>query len=101
MYSFPSSSADRFEWSNILKKASNFADLRLFVDLGSNPLRTVNLCVVELISRFNVTNEWRKKQARELGIQSRVLKQLVQQNKLEQISRGLYCIPGKESDLKS
>ncbi len=37
----------------------------------------------------------RATQARELGIQSRVLKQLVQQNKLVQISRGLYRIPGK------
>ena len=37
----------------------------------------------------------RTKQARELGIQSRVLKQLVQENKLEQISRGLYRIPDK------
>ena len=37
----------------------------------------------------------RTKDAIELGIQSRVLKQLVQQNRLEQISRGVYRIPGK------
>lgn len=37
----------------------------------------------------------RTKQALELGIQSRMLKQLVQHNRLEQISRGLYRIPGK------
>lgn len=38
----------------------------------------------------------RTKEAIELGIQSRVLKQLVQANKLEQISRGVYRIPGKQ-----
>jgi predicted transcriptional regulator of viral defense system len=37
----------------------------------------------------------RTREALELGIQSRVLKQLVLQKKLEQISRGVYRIPGK------
>lgn len=37
----------------------------------------------------------RTREAIELGIQSRVLKQLVQGKKLEQISRGVYRIPGK------